>query len=175
MDRSLDLKDYVRAVPNFPQDGILFRDITPLLQNAEAFEAAMTALCEYVAPKPPAAIVGIESRGFIFGAPIADRLGLPFVPIRKPGKLPAATMSVEYDLEYGSGQLDIHADALQPGQGAVIVDDLLATGGTAAGAARLVQMIGGKVLGAAFLIELTGLNGRAALKDFDIFALMEFA
>jgi adenine phosphoribosyltransferase len=173
--RQLDLKDYVRAVPNFPQDGVLFRDITPLLQNAEAFEAAMTALCEYVGPKRPDAIVGIESRGFIFGAPIADRRGLPFVPIRKPGKLPAATMSVEYDLEYGSGQLDIHADALQPGQGAVIVDDLLATGGTAEGAARLVQMIGGKVLGMAFLIELAGLNGRAALKDFDIFALMEFA
>lgn len=175
MTRQIDLKAYVRAVPDFPEPGIMFRDITPLLQNAKAFEVAMTALCEYVAPKRPDAIVGIESRGFIFGAPIADRLGLPFVPIRKPGKLPAATMSVEYELEYGSGQLDIHADALEPGQGAVIIDDLLATGGTAAGAARLVQMIGGKVLGAAFLIELTGLNGRAALKDFDVFALMEFA
>src|SRR6188472_3685905 len=127
MNRNFDLKDYVRAVPDFPEPGILFRDITPLLQNAQAFEVAMTALCEYVGPMRPDAIVGIESRGFIFGAPIADRLGLPFVPIRKPGKLPAARMTVEYDLEYGSGQLDIHADALQPGQGAIIVDDLLAT------------------------------------------------
>jgi adenine phosphoribosyltransferase len=175
LNRLLDLKDYVRTVPDFPEPGILFRDITPLLQNAGAFEAAMAALCEYVAPRRPDAIVGIESRGFIFGAPIADRLGLPFVPVRKPGKLPAARMSVEYQLEYGSGQLDIHADALRPGQGAVIVDDLLATGGTAAGAARLVQMIGGKVLGAAFVIELKGLNGRAALKDYDVFTLMEFA
>jgi len=175
LDRNLDLKDYVRNVPDFPEPGILFRDITPLLQNAAAFEVAMTALCEYVGPKRPDAIVGIETRGFIFGAPIADRLGLPFVPIRKPGKLPAARMTVEYQLEYGSGQLDIHADALEPGQGAIIVDDLLATGGTAAGAAKLVELIGGKVLGAAFLIELPGLGGRAALGGIDIFALMEFA
>ena len=175
MNRNFDLRDYVRAVPDFPEPGILFRDITPLLQNAGAFEVAMTALCEYVGPKRPDAIVGIESRGFIFGAPIADRLGLPFVPVRKPGKLPAARMSVEYELEYGSGQLDIHADALEEGQGVVIVDDLLATGGTAAGAAKLVQMIGGKVLGAAFVIELAGLGGRERLEDFEIFALMEFA
>jgi adenine phosphoribosyltransferase len=171
----IDLKAYVRDVPDFPEPGVLFRDITPLLQNAAAFEAAMTALCDYVRGRGPDAVVGIESRGFIFGAPIADRLGLPFVPVRKPGKLPAARMSVEYQLEYGSGQLDIHADALKPGQSAVLVDDLLATGGTAAGAARLVEMVGGQVAGAVFLIELTGLGGRAALKEIDTFALMAFA
>jgi adenine phosphoribosyltransferase len=172
---AIDLKAYVRDVPDFPEPGILFRDITPLLQDAHAFEAAMQAMCDYAASKQPDAIVGIESRGFIFGAPIADRLSLPFVPVRKPGKLPAARMSVEYELEYGSGQLDIHADALRPGQRAIIVDDLLATGGTAAGAARLVQMIGGQVAGVAFLIELTALGGRAALEDYDVFALMAFA
>ena len=175
MTQQIDLRDYVRAVPDFPGPGVLFRDITPLVREPRAFEAAMTGICEYVAGKRPDAIVAIESRGFIFGAPLAIRLGLPFVPVRKPGKLPAPRMSVEYELEYGAGQLDIQADALQPGQGVVIIDDVLATGGTAAGAARLVAMIGGRVLGAAFLIELVALGGRELLKDYDVFALMEFA
>ena len=174
LDRNLDLKDYVRNVPDFPEPGILFRDITPLLQNAAAFEVAMTALCEYVGPKRPDAIIGIESRGFIFGAPIADRLGLPFVPIRKPGKLPAARMTVEYQLEYGSGQLDIHADALEPGQGAIIVDDLLATGGTAKATLSLLRGCGAEVVGVSFLIELVALGGRARLAGENVSAVLQY-
>jgi adenine phosphoribosyltransferase len=175
MTNALDLRSYVRDVPDFPQPGILFRDVTPLLQNGPALQQAVAELSDYVASKRPDAIVAIESRGFIFGAPIAARLGLPLVPVRKPGKLPAEVMSVEYALEYGSGQLDIHKDGLHAGDGVVIVDDLLATGGTAAGAARLVEMIGGRVLGTAFLIELTALGGRDLLKEYEIFALLAFA
>ena len=128
-----------------------------------------------MADRAPDAIVGIESRGFIFGSPIAARLGLPFVPVRKPGKLPAAHMSVEYALEYGSGQLDIHSDALRRGQSVVIVDDLLATGGTAVGACKLVELIQGKVAGVAFLIELEGLQGRERLEHYDVFSLLKYA
>ena len=175
MTESIDLRDYIRDVPDFPQPGILFRDITPLLQAPEAFEAALMTLTDYVADRNPDAIVGIESRGFIFGTPIAARLGLPFVPIRKPGKLPARHMSVEYALEYGSGQLDIHADALKPGQSAVIVDDLLATGGTAVGACKLVELIQGKVAGIAFLIELEALAGQSRLRDYDVFSAVRYA
>jgi adenine phosphoribosyltransferase len=175
MTEALDLRSYVRDVPDFPQPGILFRDITPLLQNPEAFEAALTALADYVSDRTPDAIVGIESRGFIFGTPIAARLGLPFVPIRKPGKLPAAHMSVEYALEYGSGQLDIHSDALTRGQTVVIVDDLLATGGTAVGACKLVELIQGKVAGVAFLIELEALGGRERLENYNVFSLLRYA
>jgi adenine phosphoribosyltransferase len=174
MNEAIDLRDYIRDVPDFPQPGILFRDITPLLQAPAAFEAALVALCDYVADRGPDAIVGIESRGFIFGTPIAARLGLPFVPVRKPGKLPAAHMSVEYALEYGSGQLDIHSDALQRGQRVVIVDDLLATGGTAVGACKLAELIQGKVAGIAFLIELEGLRGRERLEGYDVFSVLKY-
>ena len=175
MTNHQDLRAFIRDVPDFPQPGVLFRDITPLLHDAGALRSALDALAEYVAAKRPDALVAIESRGFLFGAPLADRLGLPLVPVRKPGKLPAEVMSVEYALEYGSGQLDIHKDAVKPGDGVVILDDLLATGGTAAAAARLVQMVGGRVLGVAFLIELEALAGRAMLQDYDVFALMAFA
>ncbi len=175
MSESIDLRDYIREVPDFPQPGVLFRDITPLLQNPEAFGTALVAMADYVADRTPDAIVGIESRGFIFGTPIAARLGIPFVPIRKPGKLPAAHMSVEYALEYGSGQLDIHSDAIKPGQSVVIVDDLLATGGTAVGACKLVELIQGKVAGIAFLIELDALGGRARLAEYDVFSTLRYA
>src|SRR5581483_6321789 len=171
----LDLHAFIRDIPDFPAPGILFRDITPLLQSTEALKTALDGLAGYVVSRKPDALVAIESRGFIFGAPLADRLGLPLVPIRKPGKLPHEVMSVEYALEYGSGQLDIHQDALQPGQSAVIIDDLLATGGTAAGATRLVQMLGGNVAGIAFVIELQALAGREMLKEFDVFSLLSFA
>ncbi|HWO73206.1 MAG TPA: adenine phosphoribosyltransferase [Dehalococcoidia bacterium] len=170
----MDLKAYIRDVPDFPEPGVLFRDATPLLHDPTAFRAALDGLTDYASSRSPNAIVGIESRGFLFGAPVAAHLGLPFVPIRKPGKLPAARMSVEYSLEYGAGQLDIHADALRPGDSAVIIDDLIATGGTAAGAARLVESLGARVAGLAFLIELTSLGGRAQLAGYDVFALIAF-
>jgi adenine phosphoribosyltransferase len=170
----IDLRDFIRDVPDFPQPGILFRDVTPLLQNPAAFSAALDALQDYVDSRAPDVIVGIESRGFLFGAPLAARLGLPFVPIRKPGKLPAAHMSIEYALEYGEGQLDIHSDALRPGEAIVIVDDLLATGGTGAGAVHLVQLLGGQVVGIAFLIELLSLGGRQVLAPYDVFSLIAY-
>jgi adenine phosphoribosyltransferase len=169
-----DLRDYIRSIPDFPLPGILFRDVTPLLKEPAAFEAALAGLQAYVESRRPSAIVGIESRGFLFGTPIASRLGLPFVPVRKPGKLPAAHMSVEYSLEYSEGQLDIHSDALRPGDSVVIIDDLLATGGTAGGAAQLVEMLGARVSGFAFLIELTGLQGRKHLAGRDIYSLIAY-
>jgi adenine phosphoribosyltransferase len=169
-----DLASFIRAIPDFPEPGILFRDITPLLADPPAFAHALDRLTEYAESRSPDAIVGIESRGFLFGTPLAARLGLPFVPIRKPGKLPAAHMSVEYSLEYGSGQLDIHADALVPGQSALIIDDLLATGGTAAGATKLVELLQARVAGVAFLIELKGLNGRQRLAGYDVFSVLRY-
>jgi adenine phosphoribosyltransferase len=172
---SVDLRALIRDVPDFPQPGILFRDVTPLLKDAAAFNATLDAMQSYVETRGADAIVGIESRGFLFGTPLAARLGLPFVPVRKPGKLPAAHMSIEYALEYGEGQLDIHSDALAAGDSVVIVDDLLATGGTAVGAVKLVELLGARVAGLAFLIELKGLEGRARLHDYDVFALLDYA
>jgi adenine phosphoribosyltransferase len=172
--RPADLRAFIRDVPDFPQPGILFRDVTPLLKDPGAFAAALDGLQAYVAARSPTAIVGIESRGFLFGTPLAARLGLPFVPVRKPGKLPAAHMSIEYALEYGEGQLDIHADALGPGDSVVIVDDLLATGGTAGGTARLVEMLGARVAGCAFLIELAPLGGRKQLAAYDVYSLIAY-
>jgi adenine phosphoribosyltransferase len=169
-----DIRSLVRAVPDFPQPGILFRDITPLLQKPGPFRQALERLTAYVASRAPDAVVAIESRGFLFGAPIADRLSLPFVPVRKAGKLPAARMSIEYSLEYGESQLDIHADALPAGASAVIVDDLLATGGTAAGTIKLVELLGARVVGLAFLIELLDLDGRARLRDYDVFSVVRY-
>jgi adenine phosphoribosyltransferase len=174
MSESIDLRAYIRDVPDFPQEGVLFRDITPLLQDPAAFEATLAAMTDYVATRNPDAIVGIESRGFLFGTPIAVRLGLPFVPVRKPGKLPAARMSVEYALEYGSGQLDIHSDGLGRGQRAVVIDDLLATGGTSVGACKLVELIEGHVAGVAFAIELEALGGRKRLEGYDVFSVLRY-
>jgi adenine phosphoribosyltransferase len=173
MPEKLDLSAFIRDVPDFPEPGVLFRDLTPLLGEPAAYAQALAEMTAYVESKRPEAVAGIESRGFIFGAPIASRLGLPFVPIRKPGKLPAARMSVEYMLEYGAGQLDIHVDALSPGQSTVIVDDLLATGGTASAAARLVALLGAPVSGLVFLVELTGLRGRERLEGYDVFSVIE--
>jgi adenine phosphoribosyltransferase len=164
----MDLKPFVRDVPDFPVAGVLYRDITPLLRHPGAFAHALALMTEAAHSLRPDAIVGIESRGFLFGAPIARHLRLPFVPVRKPGKLPAARMTVEYSLEYGDNQLDIHADALRRGQRTVIIDDLLATGGTAAAAGKLVELVGGTVAGAVFLIELAALGGRARLEPYDV-------
>lgn len=170
----MDLKQFVRDVPDFPVPGILFRDITPLLGNPAAFRATVAALCETAREAKPDAIAGIESRGFLFGGPIAEQLELPFIPVRKPGKLPAARMSVEYALEYGRGQLDIHRDAFAPSARIFIVDDLLATGGTARAAATLVEMLSGSVCGLAFAIELLALGGRQALDGYPVHSLMAF-
>lgn len=170
----MDLHPFIRSVQDFPKEGILFRDITPLLQNAEAFQFVVDQLAAEATNQNAQAIVGIESRGFIFGCPVALGLKLPFVPVRKPGKLPAARMSEEYTLEYGTSQLDIHADALAREQRAFIVDDLLATGGTALATAKLVETIGATVAGFGFAIELTELRGRDRLRDYPVSALVRY-
>jgi adenine phosphoribosyltransferase len=170
----MDLKAYIRDVPDFPQPGVVFRDITPLLRNPDARGRAIEQMTDYVRSRRVDAVLGIESRGFLFGTPIADRLGLPFVPVRKAGKLPAAHMSIEYSLEYGTGQLDIHQDALAPGDRAVIVDDLLATGGTALATCKLVELLGATVDCALFLVDLAALGGRAKLSGYDVKAFVEY-
>ncbi|MGD1900704.1 MAG: adenine phosphoribosyltransferase [Geitlerinemataceae cyanobacterium] len=173
-DRSFDLAGLVRDVPDFPRPGILFRDITPLLANPAGLSAAIDGLTDLCRPLAPDLILGIESRGFIFGMPVADRLGVGFVPARKPGKLPAATYAAEYDLEYGTDRLELHQDAIVPGQRVAILDDLIATGGTAAAAVELVERAGGTLAGFGFAIELTGLGGRAKLPDVPIVSLLSY-
>lgn len=170
----MDIKPLIRAIPDFPKAGILFRDITPLLSDPNGFRYTVTALASRAEAMGAEAIVGIESRGFIFGAPIAAALKLPFVPVRKPGKLPAARKSLEYALEYGTGSLDIHADALTPNQRVVIVDDLLATGGTAAAAAKLVELLGAQVVGLLFVIELASLGGRSNVLQYRTDSLVQY-
>jgi adenine phosphoribosyltransferase len=170
----VDLKALIRDIPDFPVPGILFRDITPLLANPEGFGIVLDRMASVAQQAGAGAVVGIESRGFIFGAPLADRLRIPFVPVRKPGKLPAARMSVEYSLEYGESQLDIHEDAIEPGRRAVIVDDLLATGGTALAAAKLVEMLGGEVALLAFVIELEALGGRRRLEGYTVESVVAY-
>jgi adenine phosphoribosyltransferase len=169
----MELTRYIRDIPDFPQPGVLFRDIAPLLREPRAFGEVIECLATGCRAASIEAVVGIESRGFLFGAPLADRLQLPFVPVRKPGKLPAPRMSIEYTLEYGSSQLDIAEDAVPPGQRVVIVDDVLATGGTAAAAAKLIELIGGEVALIQFLIELTGLKGRGRLEGYAVEALLQ--
>lgn len=159
----IDLRPYVRDVPDFPTPGILFRDITPLLADPAAFGAAVEAMSEPFRGSGAEKVVGIEARGFMFGAAIARALGLGFVPARKPGKLPGATERISYGLEYGSDGLEIHADALSRGQAVLIVDDVLATGGTAAAASELVERLGARVAALSFLIELAALQGRSRL------------
>ena len=170
----MDLKQFIRDIPNFPQPGIRFRDITPLLQDPKAFQFVIDRFAEEYRDAGLNAVVAIESRGFIFGAPLARDLGIPFVPVRKAGKLPAKHISVEYSLEYGTSQLDIHEDALKRGQKALIVDDLLATGGTANAAAKLVELLGAKVHAMAFVVELEFLKGRDRLRDYDVLSLVTY-
>ena len=169
-----DLKAQIRHVPDFPKAGILFYDITTLLQDAAGFRAAIDSIALPFKDQPIDLVVGIESRGFIFGAPVADRLGAGFAPVRKPGKLPSACARESYALEYGTDTLEIHEDAVKKGQRVLIVDDLLATGGTAAATASLVRKIGGTVHGLAFLIELAGLNGRAKLAGEQVHASLQY-
>lgn len=168
------LEDWVRDIPNFPQEGVLFKDITPLLQDPKAFHVAMDRLAAHYAGAGIEAVVGVESRGFIFGAPLAYLLNCGFVPVRKFGKLPSETVSVEYALEYGTNVVELHTDAIKPGQRVLIVDDLLATGGTVSASIELVEKMGGHVAGIAFLVELGFLKGRQRLEGHDVFALIQY-
>jgi len=170
----MDLKSFIRDIPDFPQPGILFRDITPLLQDPQAFRFVVDRFSREYRDSGISAVVAIESRGFLFGAPLAQNLGISFVPVRKAGKLPAAHISVEYSLEYGTSQLDIHEDALKRGDNALIVDDLLATGGTANAAAKLVELLGARVHAIAFVVELAFLQGRDRLRDYDVLSLVTY-
>ena len=169
-----DLKKQIRHVPDFPKPGILFYDITTLLQDPAGLRAAIDSLATPFTGKGIDLVVGIESRGFIFGAPVADRIGAGFVPVRKPGKLPSACVRASYALEYGTDTLEMHADAIKKGQRVLIVDDLLATGGTASATAGLVKGVGGTLAGLAFLIELVGLEGRAKLAGEQVHASLKY-
>lgn len=168
------LKSKIRHVPDFPKAGILFYDITTLLQDADGFRLAVDSLASPFAGQGIDLVVGIESRGFIFGSAVADRLGAGFAPVRKPGKLPSTTVRATYDLEYGSDALEIHDDAVRAGQKVLIVDDLLATGGTAKAATDLVSRLGGDVRALAFLIELVGLNGRDKLAGQTLHTVLKY-
>ena len=170
----MDLKKLIREVPDFPKPGILFYDITTLLKDSAGFAGVIDGLKSHYSGARVDLVLGIEARGFIFAPALAYALHAGFVPIRKPGKLPAATVSVSYDLEYGKDSLEMHKDAVQPGSRVLIVDDLLATGGTAAAAARLVREAGGTVAGMGFVVELTFLSGRAKLPEYDVFSLLQY-
>lgn len=174
LEQSTWLNQYIRNIPDYPQPGILFRDITPLLQDAMALRFTIETMANRYRSQQIDQVVGIESRGFIFGTPLAYLLGTGFVPVRKKGKLPSQVISVEYELEYGSNVLEIHTDSIQPGQRILVVDDLLATGGTTAGTVKLVEQLGAQVVSLAFLIELAGLEGRSRLPGHDVFALLSY-
>ena len=169
---SIDLRQFIRLVPDFPKPGIGFRDITPLLANPAALDQAVAQLAEPYRQRNIDIVAAVESRGFIFGAAVARQLQAGFVPIRKPGKLPADTASATYQLEYGTDTIEIHTDAISPGQRVLLVDDLLATGGTMAAACQLVQGLGGQIIAIAFLIELSFLHGRQKLGDHEILTLI---
>jgi adenine phosphoribosyltransferase len=168
------LKKLIREVPDFPKQGILFYDITTLLRDKVGFATLIDQLSEYYLPKEVDLVLGIEARGFIFGPALAYRLNAGFVPVRKPGKLPAATARAEYELEYGSNALEIHKDSIEKGQRVIIVDDLLATGGTAEATARLASSLGARIAGLGFVVELDFLNGRDKLKGYDVLSLLRY-
>ena len=173
-DALIDLAAKVRAIPDFPKEGILFRDIMPLLQDPSTLREAVDRIVEYGTGRHVDIVLGAEARGFILGAAVAYGLGAGFVCARKPGKLPYETISAEYDLEYGTDRLEVHADAIKPGQNVLVHDDLLATGGTARAKVELVEKLGGKVVGLAFLIELAALKGRDKLEGYDVFSLITY-
>ena len=162
------IEEYVRSIPDFPEPGIIFRDVTTILQDADGLHLAIDRLLEFLKDVEFDLVVGPESRGFIFGVPVAYEMHKGFVPVRKPGKLPCETVSVDYDLEYGSAQLQMHKDAVKPGQKVVIVDDLMATGGTTEAIVKMVEKLGGTVVKVCFVMELAGLKGREKLKGLDV-------
>lgn len=170
----MQLQNFIRDIPDFPKPGILFKDITPLLASPEAFQFAVDSLCEHYRGHKIDAIAAAEARGFLFAAPMALQMKLPLVPLRKPGKLPYQTHFMQYDLEYGSAELHVHIDGVPAGANVLLVDDLLATGGTMKAACQLVEKAGGKVASCANVIELTFLNGRQTLAGYDVFCLLEF-
>ena len=170
----MELKNYIASIPDFPKQGILFRDMTPLLQDNEALTCALDKMAEFAKELNADVIVGPEARGFIFGTPVAYKLNIGFVPVRKPGKLPRKTVEFKYDLEYGTNTLCIHEDAINKGQKVVIIDDLLATGGTVEAAVKLIEKLGGTVVGLAFLMELDDLNGREKLKGYKVESLLHY-
>lgn len=170
---AIQLREFIRNIPDFPKEGINFKDISPLLANGEAFSECTSELSVHM-PDDIDAIVGIESRGFLFGAALAQLTGIGFVPIRKPGKLPAETHAIEYELEYGTDVLEIHRDALSQGHKVVIVDDLLATGGTAAATIKLVEQLGAEVAACLFVVELDFLKGKEKLGDTPVFSLLHY-
>jgi adenine phosphoribosyltransferase len=174
MPELVAVKAKIRTIPDFPKPGILFRDITPVLQDPHSFHEACEALVAYCMQRDPDVIVAVESRGLIFGAVVAHELAASFVPVRKPGKLPFKTYEVEYALEYGTDAVAMHQDAIEAGQKVVIIDDLLATGGTAAATAQLVEKAGGEVVGLAFLIELLPLRGRAKLEGYNVVSFVRY-
>lgn len=170
----MKLEQYIAAINDFPKEGIIFRDITPLMADGAAFKDACSQLCDFARKVGADVIVGPESRGFIFGCPVAYELNVGFVPVRKPGKLPRETVSYSYDLEYGQNELHIHKDAIKPNQKVLVIDDLLATGGTVDATIKLIESCQGQVVGCAFLIELEDLKGREVLKDYEVCSLIKF-
>jgi len=168
------LKDHIRDIPDFPSPGVVFKDITPLLGDVDGFRFAVDAIADHFAGNEVHKVLGVEARGFIVAAPVAYRFGAGFVPVRKAGKLPWDIEREEYELEYGSGLLEIHRDAVHPGENVLIVDDVLATGGTASAAARLVERLGARVLGLGFVIELAFLHGRDRLEDQELVSLLVY-
>lgn len=174
---AVKLVDYVASIPDFPSKGILFRDVTPMVQDPEAFNEVCDQLAAFGKKVNADMVIGPESRGFIFGAPVAIKMGVGFAPVRKPGKLPREAISCKYDLEYGSNEVFMHKDAIKPGQRVLIVDDLLATGGTAMASAKMVEELGGVVAGIAFVIELygNGMDGRGILKNYEVCSLLKMS
>jgi adenine phosphoribosyltransferase len=170
----MDLTAYIRDIPDFPKPGVLFKDITPLLAEPSAFGYAVAKLAAHYATKPVDAVAAAEARGFLFAAPLALELNKPLIPLRKPGKLPYQTHSFKYDLEYGTAELHMHIDGVEDGANVLIVDDVLATGGTMAAACRLIEKAGGTVAGCAFLIELSFLKGRSPLAGYELFSLITY-
>ncbi len=170
----MDLKKYIADIQDFPEEGVLFRDVTPLLADKEAYRESIRLIKEYAQDKNVDVVVGPEARGFLFGCPVAIELNAGFVPVRKPGKLPREVVSQKYELEYGHNEIQMHSDSIQPGQNVLIVDDLLATGGTVEAAASLIEKMGGNIVGIVFLIELEALNGRKLLEKYDVYSVLKY-